>query len=286
MGQSKPNILVCGKTGAGKTSLVKALTHPGTVPNDAISDGRPCTAGFALYQTEIANFIDAEGLAPGEKTVAEYLSFLHGEMHKRLESEEAANMVHCIWYCIDGSGARVTPGDAKLIRELGAHAFVVITKEDLLRKSQIEPMFNVLDEFLPRGRMLLVSSEKGGGLEQLLEKTEKIANVGLASAKQAVADRLRRWDEYYQKHAGDVSDAAVGRKTILDASVGLLGGGSLTSMLASCFVPYVVESPIAASLIGKATKAISGTDMKVDAKVLKKEFTATEREAQSKKWKT
>ena len=286
MGQSKPNILVCGKTGAGKTSLVKALTNPGTVPNDAISDGRPCTAGFALYQSEGANFIDAEGLAPGEKTVAEYLSFLYGDMHRRLESEDAANMVHCIWYCIDGSGARVTPGDAKLIRELGPHALVVITKEDLLRKSQIEPMFNVLDEFLPRGRMLLVSGEKGSGLEQLLEKTGKIAKSGLESAKQDVVARQRRYDDYYQKHAGDASDAAVGRKTILAASVGLLGGGSLTRMLASCFVPYVVESPIAASLIGKASKAISGTDMTVDAKTLKKDFTAAEREAQSKKWKT
>ena len=285
MGQSKPNILVCGKTGAGKTSLVKAVTHPGTVPNDAISDGRPCTAGFALYQTEIANFIDTEGLAPGEKTVAEYLSFLYGDMHRRLESEDAANMVHCIWYCIDGSGARVTPGDAKLIRELGPHALVVITKEDLLRKPQIEPMFNVLDEFLPRGRMLLVSSEKGSGLEQLLEKTGKIAKSGLESAKQDVVDRQRRYDDYCKKHAGEVSDAAVGRKTILDAAKsGFLVGG-VSAKLASCFIPFAFMPPVI-GIVGKAKKAISGTDMKVDAKTLKKEFTVAEREAQSNKWKT
>ena len=44
--------------------------------------------------------------------------------------------------------------------------------------------------------------------------------------------------------------------------------------------------PPVIDFVGKAKKAISGTDMKVDAKTLKKEFTAVEREAQSKKWKT
>ena len=60
----KPNILICGKTGAGKTSLVQAVTHAGTVPDEAIGDAEATTRGFDVYETDIANFIDCGGWSP------------------------------------------------------------------------------------------------------------------------------------------------------------------------------------------------------------------------------
>ena len=88
----KPNILICGKTGAGKTSLVQAVTHAGTVPDEAIGDAEATTRGFDVYETEVANFIDSEGMEPGQ-TVEQYSSFIMGEVVKRLDSDSVENLV-------------------------------------------------------------------------------------------------------------------------------------------------------------------------------------------------
>ena len=47
----KPVILVCGKTGIGKTSLIQAVTGRETVPDSAIGTGMPVTHGFTPYET-------------------------------------------------------------------------------------------------------------------------------------------------------------------------------------------------------------------------------------------
>ena len=98
---ANPNILICGKTGAGKTSLVQAMTrHLHLVPDSAIGHAQPTTKGFEIYQTPQVNYIDAEGMEPG-MTNDYYIGFLYSEIWKRLEARNADDIVHCVWYCID-----------------------------------------------------------------------------------------------------------------------------------------------------------------------------------------
>ena len=52
----RPIILVCGKTGVGKTSLIQAITHSGTVPDERISDGME--GSTFIYETPLVKFID------------------------------------------------------------------------------------------------------------------------------------------------------------------------------------------------------------------------------------
>ena len=160
----KPNILICGKTGVGKTSLIQAVTHAGTVPDEAIGHAQPTTTGFDVYETEAANFIDCQGMEPGQ-TVDEYAATLISEVVKRLDTEQAENLIHNIWYCIDASGARLQNADAKLITKFSEKVLLVITKAELLRKDQIGPLMEGMLQLLPPERIVLISSAKKNGLQ-------------------------------------------------------------------------------------------------------------------------
>ena len=195
--EMKPNILVCGKTGVGKTSLIQAVTHRGVVPDSAIGNGRATTQGFHVYETDAANFIDSEGMNPGTQSVDDYVDFILDEMMDRLETEESGNLVHNIWYCIDGSGARVQETDAALIRTFRDNMILVVTKSELMRKEQIEGMMDELLEMLPREQIVLVSAENKTGLAQLVAKARAMSMEAMAAAEYEVEAFQDRWQEYY-----------------------------------------------------------------------------------------
>lgn len=193
----KPNILVCGKTGVGKTSLIQAVTHRGVVPDNAIGDGRPMTVGFQLYETEIANFVDSEGMNPGTQTVDEYADFILNELLTRLDADNEARLIHNIWYCIDGSGARIQNTDAKLIKTFSDKVILVVTKCELMRKEQVESMMNTLLSLIDRDRIVLVSSESRTGLKQLIAKAETMSETAMGHASEELEAFRKRWDDYY-----------------------------------------------------------------------------------------
>ena len=194
----KPNILVCGKTGVGKTSLIQAVTHRGVVPDSAIGNGRATTQGFHVYETDAANFIDSEGMNPGTQSVDEYVDFILDEMMDRLETEESGNLIHNVWYCIDGSGARIQETDARLIRTFRKNMLLVVTKSELMRKEQIEAMMKELLTVLSREQIVIVSAENRTGLAQLIDRARKMSAEAMEDAESEIGAFQDRWEEYYE----------------------------------------------------------------------------------------
>lgn len=199
----KPNILVCGKTGVGKTSLIQAVTHRGVVPDSAIGNGEATTSGFDVYETEIANFIDSEGMNPGLQTVDDYADFILDELFNRLDSDDTEKIIHNIWYCIDGSGARVQDVDRKLIQTFSDKVLLVVTKSELMRKEQTEEIMKSLLEIIDQDRIVLVSAESRTGLGNLIAKAETISASSMEAAEEEMEAFRERWNDYYQNMCGD-----------------------------------------------------------------------------------
>lgn len=163
------NILVCGYTGAGKTSLIKAMFND-LVPDSAISHGMPCTVGFKKYKTDIFQVYDSQGM-DGE-TKDEYIQFIQDFISNIDQTNE---LIHLIWYCIDGSRSRLTEFDKIFIRQAKQHLFVVVTKREIMRPIQRKELKRELSNIIPVSNIIFTSSEKNIGIDKLIRTTVEVA---------------------------------------------------------------------------------------------------------------
>ena len=131
----KPNILVCGYTGSGKTSLIQAICGKEVVSDDKIVHGKPGTMDYLYYKSEMINFWDSQGLELGESE-NEFVEKTKGFIREKQQNPNVDNHVHLVWYCIQGSGARVTPCDIILINDIFKNVIALITKNDITEELQ------------------------------------------------------------------------------------------------------------------------------------------------------
>ena len=142
----RPTVLVCGWTGSGKSSLIKAMLDV----DAPISDGTPCTQQFDVYENDLIRVYDSKGMEKGESVPA-FVQKLDKFIKERSTINDIEKSIHLIWYVIDAVACRFDNGDAEIIKELyqlvGQQRVVfVITKCDAARKPQIDGLIEVLKQ--------------------------------------------------------------------------------------------------------------------------------------------
>ncbi len=161
----RPNILVCGYTGSGKSSLAKAILGD-LVPDHAIGDGRPMTMGYDCYENDLVRLWDSKGLENGEAE-QEFTEHTREFVRQRQNDSDVDNHIHLVWYTIQGSGARVTDCDLNLIRNIfnPEHVIVVVTKADATRLRQREALLEALKAAaIPENRIVFTSDAESGAM--------------------------------------------------------------------------------------------------------------------------
>jgi uncharacterized protein (DUF697 family)/GTP-binding protein EngB required for normal cell division len=176
------NIIVAGRTGVGKTTLIGAIFGK-EVGNTLM--GRPRTRGRVWYpeqpgEADILRLCDTEGLEM--ERYKETLGGLEREIEQRNASRDPFDHIHVAWLCIDEPSLTVQPGEEALVKLLEREGIPVIA---VLTKAGMAPQFeDKVAELLPGARAVVRvraqpiiiegTAFQPMGLDELLSATQAV----------------------------------------------------------------------------------------------------------------
>lgn len=178
---SRLNVLIVGKTGVGKSTLINAVF------GDAVAktgSGKPITQeineikvnpNFSIYDTKGLELKDFDA------TCDDIANFLEENSKKRADEQ-----IHIVWFCVAEPGRRIEEGEKRLfdiIREKDYAAIAVITKAQQDKdenkekfSDKVKGEFGVNDEYMQRVMALEIEDDDGNikplrGIDDLIKKT-------------------------------------------------------------------------------------------------------------------
>jgi uncharacterized protein (DUF697 family) len=231
------NIIVAGRTGVGKTTLI------GAVFGEAVGDtmmGLPRTRGRAWYPAEpapddILRLCDTEGLEMDR--YQETLDGLRQEIAQRQGSRDAFDHIHAAWLAIDEPSLTVQPGEIALTKLLHDQGIPVIA---VLTKAGMAPAFKgKVAELLPLSQAVIrvraSPIEIEGmtfpvmGLQELIEATSKVIPTSVEKAWAVASHNLAEM-------------AATSRKIVLSAATAAGAAGATPIPIADAAGVFGVQA--------------------------------------------
>jgi len=143
---TKPNVLITGVTGAGKSSIVNTVFGFDLAK---VGSGKPITQHFTKYELEDKNVIiyDSKGLEHGkhENFLQETQQFF--EEHEMTKKGDGSNCIHVIWYVISSAGARFQKFEETLCKNIfNIPIIFILSKADVSSVEERKAIRDLLEE--------------------------------------------------------------------------------------------------------------------------------------------
>ena len=136
------NIIVAGKTGVGKSTLINAVFKEKLAETGM---GRPVTDHMRRISKKgipLAIY-DTRGFELGKEVQLEVKKEIMETINRGLAGKDINEAIHCIWYCINTSSNRVEPEEIEWLRELSQEnqitqvpIIIVLTQSFSKRKAE------------------------------------------------------------------------------------------------------------------------------------------------------
>lgn len=112
------NIIIAGKTGVGKSTLINSVFREDLAETGV---GRPVTQHMRRISKKNFPLVvyDTKGFELNEQVQQEVKHEVMKTIRDGFACQDISRAIHCIWYCVNATSNRIEPEEIEWLRELG-----------------------------------------------------------------------------------------------------------------------------------------------------------------------